>query len=259
MIQYARMQRSSLYDDIADEIERLIQEEKLKAGHKLPSEQELAQKFGVSRNILREALKTLKARGLVTVRNGAGTFVERPTSEVLISAFDRFVRLTDVTTRHLFELRCAIEVTACGLAAEHAEQEHIERLETILANMRAHQSDVRRWTQEELAFHFTIAEATKNPLFPCFIEALTSGLAELFATGFFKAGGLKYGIEGHTTILAAIKARSKARAERAMDAHLNDSRKHLLAAIKARSKAKAERAMVAHLNDSRKHLLEAHE
>jgi len=230
MIQCARMERSSLYDDIADELERLIHEEKLQAGHKLPSEQELAQQFGVSRNILREALKTLKARGLVSVRNGAGTFVERATPEVLISAFDRFVRLTDVTTRHLFELRCAIEVTACGLAAEHADQPHIDKLETIIANMRAHQSDVRRWTKEELAFHFTIAEATKNPLFPCFIEALATGLAELFATGFYKPGGHKYGIEGHTAILAAIKARSKAKAERAMVAHLNDSRKHLLEA-----------------------------
>jgi DNA-binding FadR family transcriptional regulator len=251
MIQYARLERSSLYDDIADELERLIREEKLQAGHRLPSEQELSQKFGVSRNILREALKTLKARGLVSVRNGAGTFVERPTPKVLISAFDRFVRLTDVTTRHLFDLRCAIEVTACGLAAEHAEPTHIRTLETIIANMRAHRADVRRWTHEELAFHFTIAEATKNPLFPCFIEALTSGLAELFATGFYKAGGLRYGIEGHAAILAAIKARSKARAERAMSAHLNDSRKHLLAAIKARSKAKVKRAALSHRDGSR--------
>lgn len=230
MIQYARMERSSLYDDIADELERLIHAQKLQVGHKLPSEQELARKFGVSRNILREALKTLKARGLVSVRNGAGTFVARPKPETLISAFDRFVRLTDVTTRHLFELRCAIEVTACGLAAERAEPAHIEKLDAIIVNMRAHQADVRRWTQEELTFHFTIADATGNPLFPCFIEALATGLAELFATGFFKPGGHKYGLEGHAAILSAIKARAKGKAERAMLAHLNASRKHLLEA-----------------------------
>jgi DNA-binding GntR family transcriptional regulator len=83
-------------------------------------------------------------------------------------------------------------------------------------------------------------------------------LAELFATGFYKAGGLRYGIEGHTAILAAIKARSKAKAERAMSAHLNDSRKHLLAAIKARSKAKAERVLPPHRDGSRTQVRDLH-
>ena len=228
MVQYARMERSRLYDDVASELERMIHEDELHVGHKLPSEPELAQKFGVSRNILREALRTLKERGLVSVRNGAGTFVDRPKPEVLISALDRFVRLTDMTARQLFEVRSAIEVTAAGLAAERADSTHVEKLDAIIAAMQAHQSDVRRWTKEELAFHFIIAEATGNPLFPCLIEALATGLAELFATGFYKPGGHRYGIEGHTAILAAIKAHAKEEAERAMRDHLNDSRKHLL-------------------------------
>jgi hypothetical protein len=67
--------------------------------------------------------------------------------------------------------------------------------------------DAGRWTKEELAFHFTSAEVTKNPLFPCLSEVLASGLAELFATGSYKGGGIRFGLEGHTTLPAAIEAR----------------------------------------------------
>ena len=169
MAEYARVGRSSLYDDVANELEAMIHEEALKVGNKLPSEQELAEKFGVSRNILREALKTLKERGLISVRTGDGSYVVKPKPEILTNVVTRLIRLSDVTLRDVFELRSAIEVVASGLAAERAEPADIKELQTVIKNMEAHREDVDRWAKEELHFHLTVAKATKNPLFPSFI------------------------------------------------------------------------------------------
>jgi GntR family transcriptional repressor for pyruvate dehydrogenase complex len=209
-------------------LEEMIHGEALKVGDKLPSEQELAEKFGVSRNILREALKTLKERGLISVRTGDGSYVAKPKPEILTNVVTRLIRLSDVTLRDVIELRSAIEVVASGLAAERAEPADIDELRVVITSMEAHREDVDRWAQAELRFHRTVANATKNPLFPSFIQALSSHLYNLFVEGYHKPTAAPHGIAGHKAILNAIKARDKKKAEKAMLTHLEISRKLLL-------------------------------
>ncbi len=208
----------------------MIHGEALKVGNKLPSEQELAEKFWVSRNILREALKTLKERGLISVRTGDGSYVVKPKPEVLTNVVTRLIRLSDMTLRDVFELRSSIEVVASGLAAERAEPADIKELQAVIKNMEAHREDVDRWAKEELHFHLTIANATKNPLFPSFIQALSSQLYNLFVEGYRKPTAGEHGIAGHKAILNAIKARAKNKAEKTTLTHLEISRKLLLGA-----------------------------
>ncbi|MEI7616540.1 MAG: GntR family transcriptional regulator, partial [Actinomycetota bacterium] len=136
MVEYIQLNRKHLYEQIASQLEEMILNETLKIGDQLPPEKDLAEKFGVSRNILREALKTLKERGLIDVKTGNGIYITKPKPEVIKKILNRLVKLGDVNIKELFEFRLAIEVKACGLAAERATIEEIENLENILNMMK---------------------------------------------------------------------------------------------------------------------------
>jgi DNA-binding FadR family transcriptional regulator len=224
---FSNLPKSILYDDIANEIERMILDNTLPAGSKLPSEQELATMLGVSRNILREALKTLKERGLISVKTGDGAYVEKPDPKVLHNVVRRLVRRQNVTLKDVFELRFSIEVTACSLAAERAGKEDLREIESLIHEMEISTKNVARWVDVELRFHLRIAESTKNPLFLAFIQPLTSLLSELFEQGYYKPGAIQRGIEGHRNILESIRSKDTKKAEHAMAEHLKISQQLL--------------------------------
>src|SRR5690554_5213874 len=115
---YFQISKINLSETIADKIEEMILDNTLKEGHKFPPETELAEYFGVSRNILREAMRGLKERGLIRVHSGKGVFVTRPKGKVLGDTFTRFIKLTDISLKNVYEFRSALEVSVCGLAAE---------------------------------------------------------------------------------------------------------------------------------------------
>ena len=225
MTQYVQINRHHLYDTVATQMEQMILNETLKIGEKLPPEKILAEKFGVSRNILREALKTLKERGLIEVKTGDGVYVAKPETDILKDMVSRLMVFSNITIKDLFEFRLTLEVTACGLAAERAAEEEIKKLEDIVEMMKIHFDDVDKWAIEELDFHYTIAKATKNPLFYSFISPISSLLINaVFTKGRNKSDAKAAGIEGHIEIIEAIKSRDRKSAENAMIKHLERSR-----------------------------------
>jgi len=213
---FVNIKKSILYEDIANEIERMIIENTLIENSKLPSEQKLAQMLGVSRNILREALRILKERGLISVKIGDGIYIEKPDPKLLQDVVRRFVRLQNVTLSDVFELRFSIEVSACGLAAERAGEKDLQELENLIHMMEESVNDVSRWVDIELRFHISIAKSAKNPLFLAFIQPLTSLLSELFKQGYYKPNAIKHGITGHKNILESIKSKEIKKAKQAM-------------------------------------------
>lgn len=229
MTQYTQIGRHHLYETVAQEIERMILDETLKIGEKLPPEKIIAEKFGVSRNILREALKTLKERGLVEVKTGDGVYVAKPEMDILKDMVNRLIIFSNITIKDLFEFRLSLEVTACGLASERATEEDIKKLEDIVEIMKNHFEDVDKWAIEELDFHYTIARATKNPLFYSFISPISSLLIDsVFTKGRNQSDAKAAGIEGHAQIIKAIKNRDKKSAENAMIRHIERSRKVII-------------------------------
>jgi len=223
LVEYDHIIRKHLYEEIATKLEKMVLAETLKVGDKLPPEKNLAENFGVSRNILREALKTLKERGLIEVRTGDGVYVAKPGTDILKDMVNRLVILGGVSIKDLFEFRLAIEVKSCGLAAEKIDEEEIKHLEEIINKMKNDIDDPKLWVKEELEFHMSIAKASKNILFYSFISPISNLLIELFLKGRQNPQSKIEGIEGHLTIVKNLKKRDKNLAEEAMRKHLEHS------------------------------------
>jgi DNA-binding FadR family transcriptional regulator len=140
-------------------------------GKKLPTEHQLAQRLGVSRNVVREAISQLRADGVVQARQGVGAFVLSPEWRTAIR-IDPSDLQNASGMEQLFELRCVLETQAAGLAAERRNESDLEKIRESLDRM----SGEERWEEgsidADLAFHRQIASATKNDFihtFICFI------------------------------------------------------------------------------------------
>lgn len=201
MVEYDQITRRHLYEEVATKLEKMIMDETLKFGDKLPPEKNLAENFGISRNILREALKTLKERGLIEVHTGDGVYIAKPGTDILKDMVNRLVVLGGVSIKDLFEFRLAIEVKACGLAAENADETELKYLEEIINRMKLDVEDLELWAKEELEFHMTIAKASKNVLFYSFISPISDHLFKLFLKGRQNPQAKIEGIEGHIAIV----------------------------------------------------------
>jgi GntR family transcriptional repressor for pyruvate dehydrogenase complex len=221
--------RRRLYQQIADDVEKLILNGTFPPESRLPSEQELADRYGVSRNVIREALKSLKELGLVSIRTGSGTYVIRPTMKPVSEALNRFVRhsIDDFSLAHFYEIRRMIEPDNAALAALRAGDEDLQAIEEPLRKMEANRSDSNAWSRADLEFHRAIAAATHNPLVRSIIDALIDPLHEVIAAGHSEPSGTQAGLEAHGKILSAIRKRDEQEAHQAMLDHLLDSEQRL--------------------------------
>ena len=130
MEKYASIERQRLFMEVSEQLEKMILSGLYKPGHKLPSEQTLANEFGVSRNVIREAYKSLMERGLVSVKQGKGTFVTAPHLNLVAQALNRFIQSTEKTSHtNLYEIRRVLEVASVKLAAKRANNEDLVTME----------------------------------------------------------------------------------------------------------------------------------
>src|SRR5713101_7154824 len=127
---YKILRTSRLYEQIIEQIEGSILSGELKAGDQLPAERELAQKFGVSRTAVREAVKALREKGLVEAYSGRGTFITNGTSQAIRQSLDLMMKIGQPDGGvHLSELRQMLEPQIAALAATRIEEQ-------LLATMR---------------------------------------------------------------------------------------------------------------------------
>src|SRR5919201_5149763 len=124
--------RPKLGEQVARLLEERILSGEWNAGDAIPPEQQLALQLGVSRTVVRDAVKTLSARGLVRVRQGIGTTVAEPSDGAYSDAIFLLLLRSSATVREVLEARELIEVAVAGMAAVRREDEDCERLERRL-------------------------------------------------------------------------------------------------------------------------------
>lgn len=213
----------TLASQVGDALRRRILAGEYAPGARLPSEAKLTEAYGVSRTVVREAMAALRADGLVDARQGAGIFVLDPPPPPIFSpqALDP-ARIS--STIEILELRTGVEVEAAGLAAlrrSPAQEEMIlERHDAVRASLAAGLPTA----EADFALHLAIAEATNNPRFREFLEALGEGViprAALKAEGEGETASYIAGLdEEHGRIVAAISNGDEEAARAAMRAHL---------------------------------------
>lgn len=159
---------------ISTELMKLIETGKYPPGSRLPTENELAAQFGVSRAPIREALSVLKAAGLVTSRQGGGNYVEEFTGNVSLQRIQ--VESHDAETiQHLFEMRKILEPEAASMAALKRTPEQLEQMKHFLKKMESESIDEGKSAAgADIEFHHSIILATQNPILIQVLESLRS-------------------------------------------------------------------------------------
>jgi DNA-binding FadR family transcriptional regulator len=206
-------------EDLATLLARHISSGEYAPGQLLPSERALAEEYGLSRSMVREALRTLAERRLIEVLPGRGSLVRETTVqdavERLIEIFDH----TSVTPRNLIEARSMIETTAAALAAERAGPTEIRAIELAEANCGQTTTLLER-VRWDLTFHRAIVRAAGNPLVETMFHAIQPYIVELLFRSLTDRDVSDQGLAFHERIVGAIAARDPAEASRQMAGHL---------------------------------------
>jgi GntR family transcriptional regulator, transcriptional repressor for pyruvate dehydrogenase complex len=214
-----------LSDQVARQLEALVITNVIKPGEKLPSERELCELLGVSRTVVREAVRALVVKGLLDVRRGGGTIVRSPDPRLVSEMMTMMLRSGsgDVAFPHVHEVRRLLEVEIAALAAERRDEDDLARIEAQLRLMVEHEHDPERWAEADVAFHSAVAVATHNPLYPVLLGSIADMLIEVRRTGVRLADTPQKAYEHHQAIYDRIKAQDRLGARKAMQDHLRES------------------------------------
>jgi GntR family transcriptional regulator, transcriptional repressor for pyruvate dehydrogenase complex len=225
MKSFRRIERKRLPELVADEVEDAIVDGTFAVGTQLPSEQQLATQFGVSRNVVREAFKYLKERGLIDILNGSGAYILQPSGEATSSALGRYIRLLGAheSIDALYEARRILEGWNVRLAAQRATADDFQTLADCLERMEAHAGSIEKWSEADLDFHLAVAKATHNPFLSVLLEPLVDQLRGVIAEGYIVPGATERGLKAHIEIFNHLKSRDAEHAYEALIAHLSDS------------------------------------
>ncbi len=218
---YRAVKSSRLFEQIVQQVEESILKGQLKPGDQLPAERDLAQRFGVSRTAVREAVKTLREKGLVEAYSGRGTFVTNGTSQAIRQSLDLMIRFNKQEgSAHLAELRFVLEPEIAGLAAERIEDQLLSTMREAVAVMDRNLRDPDGYVEADLDFHLALAEAAGNPLILSLLDSIVGLLREQRSRIFNVERGPERGQYHHKRILAAVESRDAEAARVAMRAHL---------------------------------------
>lgn len=227
------MRSERLSDKVTAQIQQMIRSNELQAGDKLPPERELCERMGVSRTVIREAVRSLAAKGLLDVRAGGGTVVLAPSPSLVSEMMTMMLRgrarpgganaRDPVLFSHVQEVRRHLEVEIAGMAAERRTDDDLAEMQRHLEQMKASEHTPELWAQSDVAFHAVIAKASHNPLYPVLLGSIADMLMEVRLTGIRLRGTPNRALRHHRIILERITAKDGPGARQAMLDHLSES------------------------------------
>jgi GntR family transcriptional repressor for pyruvate dehydrogenase complex len=210
---------------VTDQIKQIIVAGHLQPGDRLPPERELARQFDVSRTVVREAVRSLTAQGLLDVRAGSGSVVRNPSLAAVTESMALFLRVgrEDFDYRKILEVRRLLEVEIAGLAAERRTAEDLETLTALLAENATVGNDGERWLQNDMAFHAALAQATQNELFSLLLDSIADIMVGVRRLGFMIPDAAGRTLKYHGAILEQVRAGDAEGARAAMRDHLDEA------------------------------------
>jgi GntR family transcriptional regulator, transcriptional repressor for pyruvate dehydrogenase complex len=219
-----------LYERVVDKVLKLIASGAWKPGYRLPPERELSEAFGVSRTVVREAVKALEARGILESTTGSGVTIRRVDFNMVSQSLETYMQLAnrgDFEIR-LNEIRRVLEVEMVALAASRITPEQRTQLRQICRQMREGKNTAKQMAELDFQLHVTLAESTQNDLFKVLLAPLISQLREqIILTWEDFPRPVEDVFDQHEAIVAAVESGDAEAARQAMTKHLIYSRKVL--------------------------------
>lgn len=212
------------YEEVSDYIKDQIINGVYKPGDRLPSLREFSELFGVGQSTMREAISALKTMGLVTIRQGEGTFVTRLNPDEVLSGFEPIQPVTEQDIMSLLEVRKIIETGIVQLAAERRSDEDLQRIEDALKEMEAAVSNGDLGEKADWKFHYEIAKACHNPVLESIMQSISETMSKALKASrekmFQTKGNPERLLAEHKEIFKAIANKNSKRAEESMLYHL---------------------------------------
>ena len=221
----------ALSEKIIAQISDALVAGELKPGDRLPPERELAEQFGVSRTVIRDAVKTLAGRGILHVKHGAGIFVTTSEENAIgrLGALSDILPLQGVSLRDLFEIRKVLEAEGAEWAARRRNDYHLERLRGILEDAHRNSENLEVLSERDAQFHVAIAEASQNLVLVRVMLTLLDLLAQSRRESLSIPGRAKLSLKDYERIVEEIEAQRYEGARETMLEHLTSVESAVLA------------------------------
>ncbi len=204
---------------LAAELSRELLDGAVRPGSMLPSERQLAERFAVSRPLVREVLRGMQERGLIEIIPGRGAFVTRPGVMAGVRPMDAIYRRRSATPRHLVLARTMLEEQAAGLAATAATDEDLAAMERALTSFDQATGLLER-ARSDIAFHFLVARSSHNPVLETMFASIAGMVFELMLRSLDDPQTVSLGAPYHHAVHAAIRDRDARAASQAARDHL---------------------------------------
>lgn len=225
-----RVTRRALHQQVAESLRELILAGKLRQGDALPPERVLAERFGVSRATVREALRVVELWGLIETRRGGGSYVSLPSLEHIVAPLSTILQHNRALQDELLDARLVFEPSVCWLAAQRRTAEDLAAIEAIITRQTGRVEQGELAVEEDSAFHLALAEATHNRVIPQLIQTINDLLLESRLRSLRTPDRPRRSLEGHLRILAALRAGDAEAARQAMRDHITEIAASLRAA-----------------------------
>lgn len=206
--------------EVARQLVSLLTAGELAPGSRLPSERILAERLGVGRSAVREALAALEILGIVQIRPGSGTYLQGGTSDLLPTTLSWGLMLASNRTRELLEVRSSLERTVAILAAQRATPEQIAELGEYLVRQEATLDDPEAFIDADVRFHVLLARAAGNDVLGDLLQSLRSMLSVWVGRRVQTRQATEAAYDEHRAIYEALRAGDVPAVQRAMDAHM---------------------------------------
>jgi GntR family transcriptional repressor for pyruvate dehydrogenase complex len=230
--QYAfnNIKRISTVERIVENLINLIKKRSLQMGDKLPSERQLCEIIGVSRPILREALKALQVMNIIDIRQGAGAYVKSLEPEDVVEHLDIVFHLDSSLYRDLYEARKVLEAALAGMAARNISESEIEAITENVRQAAINIGDEQIFLERDLELHEMIMKAAGNRVIPIFMQSINK-LSMLLRKQSNNQPLIRHNtMHDHELIIKALKSRSPEGAAHAMEQHIDNVEKAFLRA-----------------------------
>ncbi|CAI9386557.1 FadR/GntR family transcriptional regulator [Niallia sp. HCP3S3_B10] len=226
-MEFKQIKPKKIYEEVADALYEAIKKGQLKSGEKLASVQQLADNFQVSRSAMREALTALKAKGLIELKQGEGTFVKTYHPEEVVFSFPQAVLMNKKDVMNLLEVRRMIESGAAKSAAENRTNQDLIEMKAALDKMSAANGGEELGEAADLEFHLSVAKATNNALLVNLLMNVSDLMQETMKETrqiwlYSKQTTMTQLYEEHLLIYQAILHQESEKAVSAMTQHLEN-------------------------------------
>ena len=221
-----KLSYESLADQVKTHLLEYIHARGMRPGDVLPAEHKLAAEFGVSRPVIREALKALEGMSVVEVSKGKGAVVRALDKDPLVVFFNRALRVEYVTIAELLEFRRVIEAGCASLAALHRGPTEVADMETLIREMEESLSDADAYTELDARFHGLVADAAHNGLLLQVTESIREATTESIREGrrHVRSREQMERVQSlHQDLFRQIKRGNRTGARRAMNAHFDQA------------------------------------